>query len=108
MSVMVSRRRNQAAHDQCIQRLARKLSLEGWAIEAQVRGWLKPPYINDYIPDIRARKNSKTLIIEAETEDTLRVDAAQHAAFQRHTDEEPGVTFLLYLAGENGSCRLIN
>jgi len=108
LSVTVSRRRNQASHDQCIQRLARKLSLEGWALEAHVKGWPKPPYINDYIPDIRARKNNKTLIIEVETEDTLRVDVAQHGAFQRHADEGPGVTFLLYLAGEDGACRLIN
>lgn len=66
------------------------------------------PYINDYIPDIRAQKNNKTIIIEVETEDTLRVDVAQHGAFQRHADESPGVTFLLYLAGEDGACRLIN
>ncbi|MFH2112697.1 MAG: hypothetical protein ABIJ47_15725 [Candidatus Bathyarchaeota archaeon] len=108
MSVTVSRRRNQASHDQCIQRLARKLSLEGWAMEAHVKGWPKPPYINDYMPDIRARKNNKTIIIEVETEDTLRVDIAQHEAFRRHADEETGVMFLLYLAGEDGACRLIN
>ena len=108
MSVMVSRRRNQAAHDQCVQRLARKLSLERWAIEAHVKGWPKPPYINDYIPDIRARKDGKTLIIEVETEDTLHADIAQQEAFRRHTHESPGVTFLLYLVSEDGTWRLIN
>jgi Holliday junction resolvase len=108
LGVVVSRRRNQVSHDQCIQRLAKKLSLEGWAIEAHVKGWPKPPYINEYIPDIRARKNNNTLIIEVETDDTLYLDVAQHRAFQRNADETHGAKFLLYLAGDDGTCRLIN
>ena len=107
MSVVVSRRRNQASHDRCVQRLAQGLSLEGWSIEAHVSGWPKPPYINDYIPDIWARKGEATWIIDVETEDTLRMDVAQHSAFQRYAARNPGTMFLLYLASEDGACRLI-
>jgi hypothetical protein len=107
LSVVVPRRRNQALHDRCIQRLAQGLSLEGWSIEAHVGGWPKPPYINDFIPDIRARKGEDTRIIEVETEDTLNVDIAQHHAFQRYAAGSPGTTFLLYLAREDGTSRLI-
>jgi len=107
LSVVVPRRRNQGLHDRCIQRLAQGLSLEGWSIEAHVDGWLKPPYIYDFIPDIRARKGEATRIIEVETEDTLSVDVAQHRAFQRYAAENPGTKFLLYLAREDGTSRLI-
>lgn len=107
MSVLVSRRRNQGLHDRCIQRLAQGLSFEGWSVEAHVSGYLKPPYINEYIPDIRARKGEDTRIIEVETDDTLGADVAQHRAFQRYAAGNPGTTFLLYLAREDGTTRLI-
>ncbi len=107
MSVLVSRRRNQGLHDRCIQRLALGLSFEGWSVEAHVSGYLKPPYINEYIPDIRARKGEATRIIEVETDDTLSLDIMQHREFQRYAAGNPETTFLLYLAREDGTTRLI-
>jgi len=107
LSVLVPRRRNQDLRDRCVQTLARGLSLEGWSIEAHVSGYLKPPYIDDHIPDIRARKGDDTRIIVVETEDTLSANIAQHRAFQRHAGITPRTTFLLYVARADGTCRLI-
>jgi len=102
--LLVSRRGNQAAHDRCVESLARRLSLDGWMVEAHISGWPKPAYIGEYIPDIRARKNDSTRIIEVETEDTLYSDADQQDAFRRHAAENPGVVFLLYLARDDFTC----
>lgn len=102
--MLVSRRGNQAAHDRCVESLARRLSLDGWMVEAHISGWPKPAYIGEYIPDIRARKNDSTRIIEVETEDTLYSDADQQDAFRRHAAENPGVVFLLYLARDDFTC----
>jgi len=43
--LQVSRRENQVVHDRCVESLARRLSLEGWMVEAHVQGWPKPAYI---------------------------------------------------------------
>ena len=102
--MLVSRRENQTAHDVCVDKLARRLSLDGWMVEAQVSGWPKPAYIGEFIPDIRARRNDSTMIIEVETEDTIISDADQQDAFRRHAAENPGVAFFLYLAKDNLTC----
>ena len=107
MSVLVPRRRHQGLHDRCVQMLARGFSLEGWSVEAIASGWLKPPYIDDHIPDIRALKGDDTRIIKVETEDTLSADIVQHRVFQRHAAGNPRTTFLLYMAREDGTCKLI-
>jgi hypothetical protein len=102
--LLVSRRENQAAHDRCVESLAKRLSLDGWMVEAHVPGWAKPAYIGEYIPDIRARKNDSTRIIEVETEDTLYSDADQQDTFRRYAAGTPGVVFLLYLARNDFTC----
>ncbi len=102
--MLVSRRENQVAHDRCVESLARKLSLDGWMVEAHVSGWPKPAYIGEHMPDIRARRDGDTRVIEVETEDTLLSDADQHEAFRRYSAETPGVVFMLYLAKEDYTC----
>jgi hypothetical protein len=102
--LLVSRRENQAAHDRCVESLARRLSLDGWMVEAYISGWPKPAYIGEYIPDIRARRDDSTRIIEVETEDTLYSDADQQNAFRRYAAENPGTVFLLYLARDDFTC----
>lgn len=99
--MLVSRRENQAIHDRCVERLSKRLSLDGWMVEAHVPGWAKPAYIGEFIPDIRARKNGSTRIIEVETEDTLHSDADQQDVFRRYAGKNPGVVFLLYLAKDD-------
>jgi len=105
--LLVSRRENQAAHDRCVESLARRLSLDGWMVEAHVPGWPKPAYIGEFIPDIRARRNDSTRVIEVETEDTLLSDAEQQETFRRHAAENPGVVFMLYLAREDFTCAYV-
>lgn len=102
--MLVSRRENQAAHDRCVDKLARRLSLDGWMVEAHVQGWPKPAYIGEFIPDIRAQRNDSTRIIEVETEDTLISDADQQDAFRRYAAENPGAAFMLYLAKDDFTC----
>ncbi len=102
--MLVSRRENQTAHDRCVDKLARRLSLDGWMVEAHVSEWPKPAYIGEFIPDIRARRNDSTMIIEVETEDTIISDADQQDAFRRYAAEKPGAAFFLYLAKDNLTC----
>jgi len=102
--LLVSRRENQAVHDRCVDRLARRLSLDGWMVEAHVSVWPKPAYIGEFIPDIRARRNDGTMIIEVETEDTIISDADQQDAFRRYAAENQGVAFFLYLAKDDFTC----
>lgn len=102
--MLVSRRGNQTAHDMCVDKLARRLSLDGWMVEAHVSGWPKPAYIGEFIPDIYARRNDSTMIIEVETEDTIISDADQQDAFRRYAAETPGAVFFLYLAKDNLTC----
>ena len=102
--MLVSRRENQTAHDMCVDKLARRLSHDGWMVEAHVSEWPKPAYIKEFMPDIRAQRNDSTMIIEVETEDTIISDADQQDAFRRYAAENPGVAFFLYLAKDNFTC----
>ena len=102
--MQVSRRESQVVHDRCVESLARRLSLEGWMVEAHVQGWPKPAYIGEYMPDIRARRDGGTRVIEVETMDTLLSDADQQDAFRRYATETPGVAFILYLARDDFTC----
>ena len=104
--MLVSRRENQAAHDRCVESLAKRLSLDGWMVEAHIPGWAKPAYIEEYIPDIRARKDDSTRIIEVETEDTLYSDADQQDAFRQYALKslEPTYTRPSATAGDESTC----
>ncbi len=102
--MLVSRRENQTAHDRCVDKLAQRLSHDGWMVEAHVSEWPKPAYIKEFMPDIRARRNDSTMIIEVETEDTIISDADQQDAFRRYAAENPGVAFFLYLAKDDLTC----
>ena len=102
--MQVSRRENQAVHDRCVESLARRLSLDGWMVEAHVSAWPKPAYIGEFMPDIRARRDGSTRVIEMETMDTLISDADQQDAFRRYAAETPGVVFMLYLARDDFTC----
>jgi hypothetical protein len=73
-------------------------------VEAHIPGWPKPAYIGEYIPDIRARRDGSTRIIEVETEDTIISDVDQQGAFRWYAAENPGVVFLLYLAKDDFTC----
>jgi len=102
--LQVSRRENQVVHDRCVEGLARRLSLDGWMVEAHISGWPKPAYIGEYMPDIRARRDGDTRVIEVETMDTLLSDADQQEALRRHAAETPGAVFMLYLAKDDFTC----
>ena len=105
--MQVSRRENQLVHDGCVESLARRLSLDGWMVEAHIRGWPKPAYIGEYMPDIRARRDEDTWVIEVETEDTLISDADQQETFRRHAVETSGTVFMLYLARGDFTCAYV-
>lgn len=105
--MLVSRRENQATHDRCVESLARRLSLDGWMVEAHISGWPKPAYIGEYMPDIRARRDGDTRVIEVETEDTLLSDADQQETFRRYAAGMPGVVFMLYLARDDFTCAYV-
>lgn len=105
--MQVSRRENQLVHDRCVESLARRLSLDGWMVEAHISGWPKPAYIGEYMPDIRARRDGDTRVIEVETMDTLISDADQQDTFRRHAAETPGVVFMLYLARDDFTCAYV-
>ena len=102
--MLVSRRENQATHDVCMDKLARRLSLDGWMVEAHVSGWPKPAYIGEFMPDIWARRNDGTMIIAVETEDTIISDADQQDSFRRYAAENQGAAFFLYMAKDDLTC----
>lgn len=102
--LQVSLRKNHAVHDRCVESLARRLSLDGWMVEAHIPGWLNPAYIEEYMPDVRAWRDGDTLVIEVETMDTLLSDSDQQDAFRRYAAEAPGAAFMLCLARDDLTC----
>ncbi len=77
-------------HLRLISALVKKLMSEGYSVSADHIGYPngKPPKINEYVPDIYAKKGQKILIVEAETCDSLNtVDTKlQWIAFSSQED----------------------
>jgi len=56
-----------------------------YEVEADLSGFSKPKLVGGYIPDIRAKKGNKEVIVEVETTDSVNSerDIKQQGAFQR-------------------------
>ena len=88
----------QETHDRKVGEVARRLSRQGYRVEADLPGSKKPPSIGGRIPDVVAKKGNRTLIREVETPGTVTKDKAQHAVFRKHAGQKPGTDFRVLLA----------
>jgi len=64
----------QSKHDRVVRRLANELKDKGWCVRADVKGYPRPytvGYKKPKRPDIYARKGSKEIIIEVETDSSI-------------------------------------
>jgi len=85
----------QSVHDRKVRQTARKLTGEGWNVNADLSGYQRPKPIgmDRRVPDIEATKRGHRKIIEVETPDTLEKDKKQQATFRRHAGQKPNTTF---------------
>jgi|SRR3989344_9165984 len=75
----------QANHDCGLVAVAGDAIRKGWrSILVDLPGYVRPPQINGYIPDIYARSGMYELVIEIETRDTVNLSHSktQAIAFQ--------------------------
>lgn len=94
------------AHEKGIYREAINLTRKGWYVLADhVPGFLPPPEIEGFVPDIYAVKDSETIIVEVETNGLD--DHQQHRAFQRYADNFESVTLQVWIVNRAG-IRLAN
>jgi hypothetical protein len=63
---------------------ARGLEANGWSVQADIRGFKRPPVMNHARPDIVAKKGTRTRIIEVETPDTRFRDRPQHRKLREY------------------------
>jgi hypothetical protein len=91
----------QIAHDKGVYLEAINLRRNGWQVLADhIPGFIPPPEIEGYVPDIYAVNGTKTLIIEIETfgED----DHGQHDAFRKYAENFESIKFEIWIVNAAG------
>jgi len=88
-------KREQANHDKKVREEANKLKEKGFKVNADIKGFSKPPSIGGYRPDIVATKNDQRKIIEIETEESKNTarDKGQQSAFRKEANQNDNTTF---------------
>ncbi len=94
------------AHVKGIYREAINLRRDGWIVMANhIPGFNLPPEIEGCVPDIYAVKESKTLILEVETQGGDNPE--QHLALQKYANSFDNIIFEIWIVGTAGT-RLCN
>lgn len=66
---------------------------QGYKVQADILGYDKPRTIGGRRPDVIARNNQETVIVEVETKDTLEKDQAQQETFREYAETHKNVRF---------------
>jgi len=78
----------QTCHNRAVRKSASMLRANNWKVKADIRGFDQPDLICvDNVcrrPDIIAKKDGQTRIIEWETCNTFYKDRGQHSIFRKH------------------------
>jgi hypothetical protein len=95
-------RRSQSQHDTKVQRLANKLSRQGFEVQADIPGFTPPKTISGYRPDVVGKKGIQRKIIEVETPDSLKSkrDLEQQKAFRQAAKRSDNTTFVRVVADD--------
>lgn len=89
------------AHDKGIYLEAINLRRDGWQVLADhIPGFIPPPEIEGFVPDIYAIKDSRTRILEIETNNTDNL--AQHQAFLQYAKDFSGTEFEVWIVNSAG------
>lgn len=86
---------SQSQHDAKVQRLANKLTRQGFKVQADIPGFTQPNTIGGYRPDVVGKKGIQRKIIEVETHDSLKSkrDLQQQKAFKQAAKRSDSTTF---------------
>jgi Holliday junction resolvase len=87
--------KSKTKHDKKVRSIATRYEAEGYKVEADISGFKTPAPIgkNNRIPDVVAKKNGRTKIIEVETPESLKIDKEQQATFRRSAAHKKSTTF---------------
>lgn len=87
--------RSQSEHDKKVQRIAKDLERQGYAVKADVPGFPQPGTISGVRPDVLATKGKVRKIVEVETPDSVDSarDQKQQQAFRQSARRSPNTTF---------------
>lgn len=85
--------RQQSKHDKGVQKSAEYYEEQGYNVQADIPGYDKPRTIGGRRPDVIARNQHETVIVEVETKDSLEKDRDQQETFKEYADEHENVRF---------------
>jgi hypothetical protein len=93
------------AHRKGIYREAVRLMQEGWHVLANhIPGYLTPPEIEGYVPDIYAIKSAETFIVEVST--IAGLDMEKFRALKDYSIQFEEIEFLCWIVDSAG-CRML-
>lgn len=85
--------KQQSAHDEAVKKSAEYYEEQGYAVQADIKGFKKPKTIKERRPDLIAKKKKETVILEVETKETMETDKKQREMFKKYADSHKNVRF---------------
>ena len=90
--------RQQSKHDKEVTRIADYYQRQGYKVKADVKEFEQPKVIQGRRPDVVAKRDGNTVLVEVETPDSLKNDKAQRETFENFADGKKNVKFRLKIA----------
>ena len=85
--------RQQSKHDRAVENTAKYYEAQGYRVQADIAGYEKPKTIDGRRPDVVAKGEGETVIVEVETRDTVETDKSQRETFKEYADAHDDVRF---------------
>jgi hypothetical protein len=84
-------REAQERHDRMVALVAAQYRERGFAVAAELPGFPPPEPVEGLVPDLVARKEGETVVVEVETRDTLFSEEykGEHKAFRKWKEQSP-------------------
>jgi len=80
---------------------------EGFVVYNELPGYLPPPTIGYFKPDILAKNQFQKLVITVKNAEAYDKDSPELEAFRQYCSKTPGASFLVFAIDEDGEWKLV-
>ena len=87
--------RQQSKHDKAVKKTADYYKGLGYNVQADIKNYDQPDTINKRRPDVIAKKGKETVVVEVETNDSIKTDQKQIETFKEYADDHKNTKFRL-------------
>jgi hypothetical protein len=85
---------------------AKELDRQRYNVKANIGGWNKPPSIEGYVPDFRAKRGEQIIIGKVLKEEDFDENSLDFKAFLKYAEKNENTSFRVYFTSRDGNPKL--